>query len=1126
MGEIGLKLDNHESWLETYRYMVLCRRLEELIASLAQRGEIAFYVPCSGHEAVAGLARHLTAADWLHVHYRDRALLLARGLDAEMCLHNMYGNAASQSQGRRMGPFCSSPDLHILDMPTVVGNNAPQAAGVAAAVKDQPNSPVVYCGIGDGGTQQGEFYEGVAEAVRENLPVFFVVHDNRLALSTVTQGRTFYSLPKGDAEEFYGMPICHADGRDAVAVSSAAAELISGMRSDRGPRLLVLHMERLASHSNSDDQTMYRSAEELTRLLADSDPLKIMRQHVLDAGATVDELQALEEGVVEEVRKAHQAARAAPDPDIEPISVQPDLPDDLSEPELEVPEFGANRDLTMLEALRGVLRKQLEMDPRVTLYGQDIADPKGDVFGLTRGLADDFQKQVANAPLAEATIVGKCIGRALAGERPVGMFQFADFLFPGFNQLYTELAMMHWRSAGRWPLPVVLMAISGGYRPGLGPYHAQSPTAFMAHCAGLDVYCPSNAVDAAGLLNAAFASGRPGIMFYPKSLINDRRRMASTEALDYVAAIGCGRRLRAGSDLTLVSWGSTIPLCESAADLFAEQLGVTFEVIDLRTVYPWDRKMVLESCQRTGRLLIVHEDNRTCGVGAEIAATVAEELGSSVEIARNTQDDGFIPFNYRAQLAALPSVDSIVEHAAQLLNVEVTWEDVASSAGGAVIINAIGSSPSDETVHVVELLVQPGATVTAGQLIASVEADKASMEISAPVDGVLEEWLLAEGDRVPVGTPLARLQPTGEANLRSAADREMRRPVLQRRRSVEPERAESTPRSMMVQSNQDGAPEIVLSSVCHALGSRRVANEELLVHWPQWDSEDIVQRTGIRARHWIGPGESALSLAVDACQKLFEQEDLTIRDFDALICSTGTPPSTTPSLACRILKELTPPGEEIMMQAHDINAACSGYLYALQQGHDLLLANPNQRILVVTSETLSPIVKLDDPETAFLFGDAATASLLSCEDREGNINARVHRPVLSALGSEEDVLYVPSLRSQECVRMDGRQVFRIAVRKMIDMLDRVCVQEQISLDELDMIVPHQANERIIEAIRKAIKFPTEKVFYYIRDVGNTSSNTIPLSLEALLQNRRSGDKVGLTAFGGGFTFGAGLLEIR
>ena len=684
-----MKLDNCSSWLETYRQMVLCRRLEELIASLAQRGEIAFYVPCTGHEAVAALARHLTPEDWLHVHYRDRALLLARGLDSETCLHNMYGNAFSQSQGRRMGPFCSEPDLHILDMPTVVGNNAPQAAGVAAAVRDQPGAPVVYCGIGDGGTQQGEFYEGVAEAVRECLPVFFVVHDNRLALSTVTHGRTFYSLPDGDADQFYGMPICHADGRDPVAISHAVEPLIAAMRADRGPRLLVLHMERLASHSNSDDQTMYRSAEELSRLLADSDPLTIMRQHLLDSGIAAAQLDELEAAVTQEVKEAHQAARSAPDPEEQPMAVQAPLPEGLGDPELEVPEFGPDRDLTLLEALRGVLRKQLEADPRVSLYGQDIADPKGDVFGLTRGLAQDFGDRVGNAPLAEATIVGKCIGRALAGERPVGMFQFADFLFPGFNQLYTELAMMHWRSAGRWPLPVVLLAISGGYRPGLGPYHAQSPTAFMAHCAGLDVYCPSNAVDAAGLLNAAFASGRPGIMFYPKSLINDRRRMAGAEALDYVAAIGSGRRCRPGGDLTLVSWGSTIPLCEAAADQFADQLGVHIDLIDLRTVYPWDREMVLESSKRTGRLLIVHEDNRTCGVGAEIAATVAEELGPDIEIARNTQDDVFIPFNYRAQLVALPSVDSIIEYAARLLKVDVTWEDVASSAGGAVIINAI-----------------------------------------------------------------------------------------------------------------------------------------------------------------------------------------------------------------------------------------------------------------------------------------------------------------------------------------------------------------------------------------------------------------------------------------------------
>ncbi len=1112
---------NVERWLDTYRHMVVCRRLEELVASLAQRGEIAFYVPCAGHEAVAALAQHLGPADWLTPHYRDQALILARGVTAVTCMNNLYGNAESASFGRRMGPFHTHPDLHIMDMTTVVGNNALHAVGVASAIREQPENPLVYCAIGDGGTQEGEFYEGIAEAVRENVPVLFVVQDNRLALSTTTSGRTFYSLPGGDADAFFGVSITRADGRDPLAIYKAADPLIHAVRQDRGPRILVLRMERLSSHSNSDDQTMYRSAEEIERALADADPLRILREHLETAGVSATALNAIETEAAEEARTAHHAARETPDPDPAAMTVKAPLPPELERAEQEPPNPLADGDLTMLEALRGVLRKHLEGNPAVTLFGQDIADPKGDVFGLTRGLSRAFGARVANSPLSEATIVGKCIGRALAGEQPVGLFQFADFMFPGFNQLYTELAMIHWRSAGKWPMPVVLLAISGGYRPGLGPYHAQSPTAFLAHCIGLDVYCPSNAVDAAGLLNAAFASGRPGILLYPKSLINDRRRMAGADALDYTAPIGRARRIRAGSDLTLVTWGSTVPFCETVAEILAEQVGLSTDLLDLRTLSPWDTETVLDSCRRTGRLLVVHEDNRTGGFGAEIAATVSEELGTEVRIARDTQADMFIPYNYRAQLAVLPSAESILTRAADILDLDIQWESTASAQSDIIIVNAIGSSPSDETVHITERHAEPGQTVTAGQILASVEADKASMEISAPVDGTLEQWLLDEGDRVPVGTPLVRIKPSGATPLRPAAEREMRRPILERRRPTARETAAQAPEVYTSKTQP-----VILSSVCHALGSRRIENEELLKNWPQWTSDDIIQRTGIKTRHWIGPGESALSLAVDACHQLFERERLTIRDFDALICSTGTPPSTTPSLACRILKELTPTGEEIMMQAHDINAACSGYLYGLQQAHDLLVAHPAQRILLVTAETLSPIVRLDDPETAFLFGDAATASLISCEDRKGNINARVHRPVLSALGSEEHVLFVPSLQSRECVRMDGRQVFRIAVRKMIDMLDRVCAQENITLDQLDMIVPHQANERIIEAIRKAIKFPTEKVFYYIKDVGNTSSNTIPLSLEALLQNRRHGDKIGLTAFGGGFTFGAGLLVIR
>jgi 2-oxoisovalerate dehydrogenase E1 component len=269
-----------------------------------------------------------------------------------------------------------------------------------------------------------------------------------------------------------------------------------------------------------------------------------------------------------------------------------------------------------------------------------------------------------------------------------------------------------------------------------------------------------------------------------------------------------------------------------------------------------------------------------------------------------------------------------------------------------------------------------------------------------------------------------------------------------------------------------------------------------------------------------------LSLAVKACRQLLDEQQLDISEIDTIICSTGTPPSSmTPSLACRILKELSPDKGETLVQAYDINAACTGWLYALQGAFDTLKYDARRKIIVVTAETLSPLLDQTDPETAFIFGDAATAALLSCDQERGGMRARLHRPVLSAMGVEEDILRVPFANSGETVGMKGTQVFRVAVRKMVTMLEKACQAENVQIDDLDMIVTHQANERIIEAARKMIKFNEERVFNQMREYGNTSSNTIPIALRTVIPAQKPGAKVGLTAFGGGYTFGAAVIEV-
>ena len=1092
-------------FLEIYRQMLASRKADAVQEDAAQRGEAFFYIPSSGHESMAALAPHLTPTDWLHCHYRDRALILARGVTQEMLLRGLLGKTGSPSEGRRMPGFACNRELRLLSVPTGVSSNALQAVGIAQAVKS--SSEIVYCGIGDGGTQEGEFFEAVAEAVRSQLPVLFVVQNNRYALSTPSTGRTFFSRPDGDADEFYGLPILRADGTDAVDTHRVFGEAVSKVRKTRGPQIVVMEVERLGSHTNADDHTLYRSADDIRKMHENGDPILNLAEKLIAAGIPEADLKAIEHDINHELDEAFAAARRADNATVE-LSAKKPLPPAQDEQR----EDGDA--LTMIEAMRAVIRNRLSADPDTYFYGEDIEDPKGDVFGLTRGLGTDFPTQITNAPLSEATIVGAAIGQALTGKKPVACIQFADFMLPAFNQIASELGAMYWRTNGQWECPVIVMAICGAYRPGLGPYHAQTFDSTFAHIPGLDVLMPSTAADAAGLLNASFDSGRPTIFLFPKNLINDRTVTCADDAADQFVPIGKARVTRSGKDLTMVSWGSTLPLCEKTATAL-DEAGASAEIIDLRTLVPWDEETIIASAKKTGKLLVVHEDNQTCGLGGEILATVAEKAGVPIQMARVTRHDTYIPYLFETQIEVLPSFKSVLSKAAEMLDLSLSWQKPVEEAEGSVTVNAIGSSPSDKTVTLAELHIAVGQTVEAGELLASVEADKATMEISTPVTGTVEELLLAEGDVVDVGTPLARIA-TDETDLikKPVTEENPGTPILERNAAL----------PGVGKSDAAEAKPVLLSSIATVLGSRKVTNEELVDPDDAWNSEAIRKRTGIETRYWIDGDETVTTLAVKAARDLLEKEGLAIDQIDALVCATGTPLAMTPSLACSVLRELSPEKGEVLMQAHDISAACSGYMYALQTACDILRDDPSKKVIVITAETLSPMINHDDPKTSVLFGDAATASLLSCEPRNGDVNALINRPVLSAKGVEDKILYVPNMGGEEKIEMEGLTVFKIAIKKMINMLDDACKARGIAVDELDKIVPHQANERIIEAIRKTIHCPPEKMFNHIRKYGNTSSNTIPIALTELMPKTPAGSKIGLTAFGGGFTFGAAVIE--
>ncbi|MEK6239146.1 MAG: hypothetical protein N2C14_30890, partial [Planctomycetales bacterium] len=752
--------------------------------------------------------------------------------------------------------------------------------------------------------------------------------------------------------------------------------------------------------------------------------------------------------------------------------------------------------------------------PRVCVFGQDLEDPKGDVFGLTRGLSTKHPGRVRNAPLTESTIVGTAIGRALAGERPVAFLQFADFFPLAYNQITSELGSMHWRTGGQWQAPVIVMIACGAYRPGLGPFHAQSFEAVAAHTPGVDVFMPSTASDAVGMLNAAFQSGRPTLFFYPKSCLNNPRATTSDDVESQLVPIGRARKVRAGFDLTLVAWGNTVQVCEKTAESL-ESVGIEAEIIDLRSLSPWDEKAVLASAEKTARLVVVHEDNHTCGFGAEVLATVAERARVPVSLRRVTRGDVYVPCNFANQLEVLPSFKRVLEVAAELLDLDLAWIAPKKPEEGVFLVEAVGSGPADETVIVAELLVKVGDEIKQGDPLAALEATKSVFELNSPAAGILEEILVAEGDEAAVGAPLFKLRLSEEKSPRPKpiTQENPGKPVLTRK---------TAHRKLRVPARQskDRLWEVGLSSVVTVKGSRLVPNEELLLPGSDLTSEEIIRLTGIEQRQWVGPGENAVNMATRACRQLLDQEKLLLDDLNLVICTTTSPNTATPSMACQVLYALGDGATQTMMQAYDINAACSGYLYALQAGFDYLQSMPGGRVMLVTAEVLSPLLDPKDMDTSILFGDAASATILYGEDHFENAAARVFRPDLSARGEDSGSLVVPFPQTGY-IQMNGRVVYREAVRSMVTSLNRACRRIEVRPQDLKLVIPHQANQRIMDTIEHRVGVP---VFSNIRRNGNTSSSSIPLCLNEVFPDNQPGDRLGLCSFGAGFTFGAVVLE--
>ena len=913
-----------------------------------------------------------------------------------------------------MGVHFHDPVLRLYSSMGPVGNHALHAVGVASAVARRAGAPVVLCGMGDGTAQEGEVLGGPLRGGPFSSPSAVPRWRTTATRSQRrTAGRTFFSLPTGDAGSFLGVPILRCDGARVAQCLVVFGRAVLRVRAHRGPCIVVMRAQRADSHSNADNQETYRNHDELGAL-ATADPLSDLAEELLVRGVDLGALRqighAAETLVRAVAREAHASAEANPSSP-SGFTTRPTI---HAPPAAPKPAVGKTH--TMLSAIRGALRHGLASNDRVTLHGQDIEDPKGDVFGLTRGLGSEFGGRVQNSPLSEATIVGTSYGRALAGMRPVAMLQFADFIPLAFNQLTQELPMHAWRAPGAAPAPVVVMAPCGAYREGLGPYHAQTFDSALAHVPGIVLAVPSCAEDAAGLLNAALASEEPTVLLYPKSLLNAPEAASLCEPSAEWVVPGKARTLAPGGDLTLATWGSTVPLCVDAVRQLADD-GVGVHLLDLRTLAPWDRDGVCASCAATGRLLVVHEDNLTGGFGAEVVASVAEALDGRVRVRRLARADEPVSYNNALQASILPRTETVVRAALELVGLESEPAASAEKAHGdfsVFTIRAFRASPSDESFTLVRICVQVGERIQDGHILGEYETDKCVAELMSPVAGTIRALHASAGDRMSIGEPIIEIAPERPPSTVGFA---------------------AGPAPVSAHSGRDARParlRVICSLPTIALGARRVENSEIAATDPGRTAADIVRGTGIESRRWVGGGEDAVALAARAARQLLQ--GVAERDrqrIGLVLVATSSVGKAAPSIACRVVGELARAGVPLSdPPAWDLLAACSGFLYGVRVAHDHLHAAPGDLVLLLTAETLSPLLDPADFGTHALFADGASAVLLSAPGLPFRCGALVNPPGSGDQARPDGRAFGAVPGSSSHIQMDGGRVFRAAARTM------------------------------------------------------------------------------------------------
>ena len=648
--------------LDIYRNMILARKLDDREMTLLKQGKAFFHIGCSGHEAaqLAAANNMKPSVDWAYPYYRDAALCLGLGMSGkDQLLAFLAKDADPSSGGRQMPQHYGNKDLRIVTQSSPTGTQFLQAVGCSMSRKWEKSKEIVYVSSGEGSTSEGEFHEALNWSSREKLPVIFHIQDNGYAISVPVSDQIAGSSVFDMVSGYENLAKYDVDGTNFFETNLAFQQAADRARKGKGPSVIVSRVVRLLSHSSSDDQRKYRSEKDLELDMA-RDPIIKFEKDCLGAKViTKKDIEDIQSEVEKYIEEAVSWVENQDDPD--PKTALDHIFSDISEPE--EPEINSINDkIVMVDAINHALDEEMEVNKKMIVYGEDIADPKGGVFTATKGLTDKYGKErVFNSPLAEASIVGTAIGLAVTGWKPCVEIQFGDYIWPAMMQIRDEAACIRYRSNGAWTSPLVIRVAVGGYIHG-GLYHSQSIDSYFFNIPGIRVAFPSNASDAKGLLKSSLRMDDPVIFLEHKGLYRQGYAATPEPDKDYVLPFGKANLIEEGDILTIVTWGAMVQKSIDAIKLCNLEKG-DVDLIDLRTLNPIDWAAIHNSVEKTGKLLIVHEDLLTGGVGAEIAAKISDELFEELDgpIKRVAAKDCHVPYHDLLEKQVLPQTEQIVE---------------------------------------------------------------------------------------------------------------------------------------------------------------------------------------------------------------------------------------------------------------------------------------------------------------------------------------------------------------------------------------------------------------------------------------------------------------------------------